>query len=448
MPAHRDPAPSRRAFLARTASAAVAAAGPVAAARRPAPSARINLGAIGLNGMGAANLANCAVHPDVQVVALCDVWQARLDRQLAKHPGATGYRDWRELLAHRDLDAVIIATPPHWHALMAITAAQAGKDIYLQKPMTLYPGESLAVRNAVNRHEVICQVGTQIHASANYRRCVEWIRSGQLGPISAVRTFNVMNQGPEGIGKSPPTATPGDLWWDMWCGPAPRREYHPKLAESSYWHCWFMPYSGGWTPGMAPHLIDLPIWALELDLPTAIHSMGGRQIDDDGDAPEQQEIVWQYPGLVLTWSMSTVNSFAWDFGRGSPARRLGIYFHGQRGTLIADYGRCEIVAEGALLTDAAAPPASIPPSTGHEREWLDCIKSRQLPSCHVNYHSRVDLPLTLANLSLRLGRGLRFDPRRQVIVGDDEAVRAAVPEYRRPWKFPVEYLPVAWQQGR
>jgi predicted dehydrogenase len=162
---------------------------------------------IGVNGMGRGNLANCARHEDVVVTALCDVWQARMDPvSSSSRATATGHRDYRELLARKDVDAVIIASPPHWHALMAVEAVEAGKDIYLQKPMTLYPDETLAVRNAVNRHERISQIGTQIHAGENYRRVVEWIQSGKLGPVGVVRTFNVMNQGPDGIGHAPQQA--------------------------------------------------------------------------------------------------------------------------------------------------------------------------------------------------------------------------------------------------
>ncbi len=439
--------PSRRQFLATAAATAVALPTVVPASAlgkdgTVAPSERISLGAIGVNGMGQANLANCAAYPDVVVTAVCDVAKSRRDAVVERYKStAKGYNDYREVLARPDVDAVIIATPPHWHALMAIEACRAGKDIYVQKPMTLYPDETLAVRNAVNKHKRVSQVGTQVHASENYRRVVEWIRSGKLGRISVVRTFNVMNQGPDGIGYAPKEDPPPGVDWEMWCGPAPLCPFNRLLFADAYYHCSFFAYSGGWTPGMAPHIIDLPVWALDLGVPLVTSCTGGRYvIKGDGDAPDTQEVTWWYPGLTMTWSMSCCNSFAFDFGRGTPARRLGIYFHGLRGTLIADYGRCEVVPEGDLLTDSAAPPKSIPPSPGHEREWLDCIKTRQEPSCSVNYHWKVDLPLTLANVAYRLGRNVRFDPKTERIVGDAEAVKLARPAYRSPWKFPVEYL--------
>ncbi len=325
---------------------------------------------------------------------------------------------------------------------MAIQAAEAGKDIYLQKPMSIHVGETLAVRNAVRKHERISQVGTQIHAGANYRRVVEWIRSGKLGPVSVVRTLNVMNQGPQGLGQSSAQQPPAGLNWDRWIGPAPLIPFNSLLAANSYNHCSFWDYSGGWTMGMAPHIVDLPVWALELDVPLVTSCSGGRYvIQDAGDAPDTQEVIWQYPGFTMTWMMSLCNSFAFDFGRGTPARRLGIYFHALRGTLFADYNRYEIVPEGDLLSDAAAPPETIPASPGHEREWLDCVKNRTQPSCNVDYHAKVDLALNLANLSYRLGRSIRWDPPTESIVGDVEAAQATIPNYREPWRFPREYLP-------
>lgn len=438
---------SRRRMLQATISAAIAAptivpASAMGRAGQPPPSDRISLGIIGVNGMGRGNLANCAKYPDVAVTAICDVSTERREKALELHRAtAKGHRDFRELLARKDVDAVIIATPPHWHALIAIEAVKAGKDIYLQKPMTLYPAETLAVRNAVNRHKRISQVGTQIHASSNYRRVVEWIQSGRLGPVSVVRTFNVMNQGVNGIGHAPEQPPPEGLDWDMWLGPGPARPFNALLYSDSYNHCSFFEYTGGWTPGMAPHIVDLPVWALNLGVPTETNCTGGRYvIRDDGDAPDTQEATWRYPNLTMTWTMNCANSFAFDFGRGEPARRLGIYFHAVNGTLFTDYGKHQVVPEGDFLKDMTPPPQTIPESPGHEREWLDCVKSRKEPSCSVNYHYKIDLALTLANLSYRLGRSVRFDPKTEKIVDDKQAAKLAQPVYRRPWRFPAEYL--------
>jgi predicted dehydrogenase len=316
--------------------------------------------------------------------------------------------------------------------------------------MTLYLGESFAIRNAVKKHNIISQVGTQIHASDNYRRVVEYIRGGNLGPIGVVRTFNVMNQTATGIGmvEAKDNAMPEGMNWDMWCGPAKLIPYNRSLAKNAYPHCSWMDYSGGWTPGMAPHIIDLPVWALNLGFPLETSSSGGRFIvKDDGDAYDNHEVLWRYPKMTMTWMSSITNSYGFDLndklneqGELERKRRLGVYFHGVNGTMYANYGMFKIVPEGDLMKDKQPPPHSIPPSPGHEHEWIDCIKTRQQPGANVFYHVHVDVPLVLSLLSLKLGRTIRFDPEKERIVGDREAAKLAVPEYRSPWKFPKQYF--------
>ena len=229
-------------------------------AKSIAASDRINLGIIGCGGLGKANLFACASQPNVVVTAACDVWKERLDPVVEKYKSTcTGYTDFREMFLHKNLDAVIIATPAHWHAIMAIAAAEAGKDIYLQKPMTMHLGESLAVRNAVKK------------------------------------TTNI----------------PKGMDWDMWVGPARMQPFNPNLVKDAFYHCFWMDFSGGWTLGMAPHIIDLPIWALNLGFPTEVSSTGGRFIiKDDSDAYDNHEIIIRFP--AWTGEQTQVgNIFPW-----------------------------------------------------------------------------------------------------------------------------------------
>ena len=465
---------TRREFLRTAAAAAVVAplivpSSVLGRENKPGANGKINIALIGCNGMGPHNLKNIATHPDVVVVGACDVDKNRREKIAEKYkPTCKVYSDFREVLAAKDVDAVIIATPPHWHALIAIMACEAGKDIYLQKPMTLHLGESFAVRNAVKKHNVICQVGTQMHASENYRRVVELVRAGYLGKISTVRTFNVMNQGEKGVGRQDPkTKLPDGLDWDMWCGPAPLIPFNSLLFAGSYNHGSWMDYSGGWTPGMAPHILDLPVWALGLQYPTEVSSVGGRYIvKDDGDAYDNHEVLWRFSNMTLTWMSSLTNSYGFDLEEDpEPQRRLGIYFHGVNGTLWANYSQHRIVAEGKAMNAIIKPEVvahkqskdftaralynfkelqpvaqKIPSSPGHEHEWIECIKSRQQPSCSVFYHTFVDVPIVLSLLSLKLGRSIKFDPVAEKIVGDSEAAKLAIPRYRKPWKFPSKYL--------
>jgi hypothetical protein len=199
---------------------------------------------------------------------------------------------------------------------------------------------------------------------------------------------------------------------------------------------------------MAPHIIDLPVWALNLGFPLETSSSGGRFIiKDDGDAYDNHEVLWRYPKMTMTWMSSITNSYGFDLndklneqGELERQRRLGVYFHGVNGTMYANYGMFKIVPEGDLMKDKQPPPHSIPASPGHEHEWIDCIKTRQQPGANVFYHVHVDVPLVLSLLSLKLGRTIRFDPEKERIVGDREAAKLAVPEYRSPWKFPKQYF--------
>ena len=441
---------SRRSFIGKTiAAGAIGVAAPyfvpAGALGRTASAAandRIQIGLIGAGGMGRSNLRKCASYPDVMVTGVCDVWKARREQTVALYKeSAKPYGDYLEMLQQKDVDAVIIATPPHWHALQAIHACQANKDIYLQKPMTLHLAESIAVTRAVEKHNIISQIGTQIHAGENYRRVVELVRSGNLGKISVARTLLVLNQGPEGIGSAPQVDPPEGFDWDRWVGPNPMIPFNPLIIQSGFNRCAFTDF-GAWTPGMAPHILDLPVWALELGFPTITTSSGGRYvIHGAGDSPDTQDVLWQYPGLTVTWMMSLVNSYGFDF-QGSPGikRRLGVYFHGVNGTVFSDYSTHKVVPEGDRMKEAQPPEPSIPPSPGHEREWLDCVRSRKQPGASVFYHHKIDVAIALATLSQKLGRSIRFDPATKRIVGDEEAAKLAKPEYRHPWKFPEEYL--------
>ncbi len=416
------------------------------------PNDKINLGIIGCGNLGRANLKACMEDEGVKLVAACDVWDERLEPILDQYKSTcTGYHDFRKLLEHKGLDAVIIATPAHWHALMAVAAAEAGVDVYLQKPMSMYPAESIAIRNAFRKHGTINQIGTQIHSGDHYRRMVELVRSGNLGDIGTVRTFFVMNEAPAGIGLgNNRDKAPQGLDWQQWVGPSPMQPFNPYLVKNAFYHGFWMDFSGGWTPGMAPHITDLPIWALNLDYPTEVSAMGGRYIiRDDGDAYDNHEVIWQYPGMTMTWMSSLTNSHGWAFQNADKdgvgyetgtRRRLGIYFHGVNGTLITDYDTHILVPEGDRMDGMVTPAKSIASSPGQELEWLEGVRSGQQPFCNAEYHIKVDMPIQLSILSLKIGRSIQFDPKTEKIVGDEIASRMAIPEYRSPWKFPSEYL--------
>ena len=451
---------SRRRFLSTTASVTAAATvvptliprSALSAPGKPGPNDRIRLGLIGAGAMGNADLADCAQYEDVEMVAVCDVWKAHLDATLQKYDNRPkGYHDYRELLQRDDVDAVIIATPHHWHCRMAVDACEAGKDLYLEKPMALHFAESRAIRNAVTKHQRVYQHGTQIHASETYRQVVQWVRSGKLGDIAVARCFLSANHAPDGEGFPPDSDPPEGLDWNAWVGPAPLHPFNVNIVKSGYAHTLWMDYGGGRTCGMIEHIIDLPFWALGLEFPTHVSGFASkRHIQDNTDAPDTHEVQFEFPRVTLTWSMSQVSNFGFNLQdvehfreHGVPAgiqRRLGYYLQGVEGTVFGNYSTYQIVPQTQALADAEPPEDTLPPSVGHRREWLDAIRTRQQTSCNADYAHRLNTANTLANLATKLGRTLRFDPQTQQILDDDQAVRMGMPEYRSPWKFPEEYL--------
>jgi len=229
-----------------------------------------------------------------------------------------------------------------------------------------------------------------MHACENYRRVVEIVRSGILGKIAVIRTWVVQNETPDGIGRPPDADPPADLDWDMWLGPAPDAPYNPaRFSEGKFRYFWG--YGGGWPTAMGPHIIDLPVWALDLKAPIAVAACGGKHVLRDlSETPDTLEAVYELPGLTMTWSNSSVASYAFELM--DPAgirRRLGVIFQGTDGTLAADYGRFQLFAEGTRVSERDLPPPSLPRSPGHQREFLDAIRTRERTSCDVEYGHRV-----------------------------------------------------------
>jgi predicted dehydrogenase len=414
-------------------------AAPGAAGKKVHPGDRVTVGFIGVAGRGMHLMDRFMAEPDVDVAAVCDVYPPHLDAAVAKTGGkAEGCRDFRALLDRSDLDAVVVATPPHWHSLISVLAMQAGKDVYCEKPMCLKPVEGRAMVNAARRHGRITQIGTQIHSMENYHRVVEIVQSGVLGDISVVRTQLMLNEAPDGITGNPPDGDPPEgLDWDMWCGPLPMLPYNPARFTL---HRYFDELVGSWIHEMGPHIIDLPIWAMAPGPPHAVTAVGGKFATRDiSTIPDTLEATFEYDGFIMTWSNMCANSHGLAFHRGEGmGRRLGVSFHGVNGTLLADYGSYELVGEGDRLADMTLPEPHLARSPGHQREFLDCVKSREDCSCGVEYHYDVHVALNLAQMSYKLGgRRLEWDAENGCVRGDREANAALRANYRKPWKLPV-----------
>jgi len=439
---------SRRKFL-EVSATVVAGLGAGCASSRPRPCAtakhtgkataseKVVVGFIGVSGRGKHLMNKFAEQPDAEIAAVCDVYKPHLEQAIAKTGGkARGYHDFRKLLECRDIDAVVVATPPHWHALISVLAMQAGKDVYCEKPMCLKPIEGRAMVNAARANKRITQIGTQIHAGENYHRVVEIVRSGVLGELSAVRTVLSLNEAPDGITGNPPDESPpANLDWDMWCGPLPILPYNRARFTL---HRYFGELVGSWLHEMGPHILDLPVWALELGPPKAVCAMGGKFATHDiSTIPDTMDVLFEYDNFIMTWSNMCANSHGLAFHREGAGRRLGVSFHGANGTMLADYGKYNLVSEGDRLKDVKLPEPYLPRSPGQQREFLDCVKSRKQCSCNVEYHYNVHVALNLGNLSYRLGRRLSWDAKKEEVVGDKEANEMLKPNYRKPWSLPI-----------
>ncbi|MFA6241744.1 MAG: Gfo/Idh/MocA family oxidoreductase [Candidatus Hydrogenedentales bacterium] len=402
---------------------------------------RINIGIVGVAGRGMSHVQWLNGQKDVRITAMCDLYRPHLDKAIASTPSKPrGFSDYRKMLEMPELDAVFVVTPPHWHPLIAIAACQAGKDVYCEKPLALTPGESLAVVKAARANNRVTQVGTQIHASSNYHKVVEIVRSGILGPISCVRTGLALNEAPDGIGSPPDTPPPAGLDWDMWCGPLPLTPFNEARFKAGQ-HRYFADLDGSWLHEMGPHIIDLPVWALELGQPLSASAVGGKFVTKDiSTIPDTLEAVFEYPGMIMTWSNSCGNSFGQAFqkpGKNNLTRRLGIIFQGTKATLCADYDEYWIVPEGDRLDGVQIPAPDVGKIPEHPREFLEAIRSRTLPSCDVEKHLPLAIALNLGNLSYKIGRKVHWDAQTGQIANDPEANALVTPEYRKPWVLPA-----------
>jgi predicted dehydrogenase len=373
-------------------------------------------------------------HPDVAVTAVCDVDQSRLDRALAeaeKQQGRKplGFADFRKLLELKDLDAVVIATPDHWHALPAIEAFRAGKDVFVEKPLSYSIGEGRAMVAAAQANRRVSQMGNHIHNDLpNYRRVVEIVLSGMLGKISRVTCWKTSSLASK-LGNPPDCAPPAGLDYDFWLGPAPKRPYNPSRSHGSFRYFW--DYSGGVFIDFWAHITDVAYWALDLKAPLSVSAIGGRFfLDDNTETPDTLDLIYQYPDLDLVWSLNPTALPGFEH-MGS----IGCIFQGTEAALSANYQSHELWVKGEKVPEFKAPEPSIPDSPGHIREFLDAIKSREKTTCDVEYGHRLTKAGLLGNIAFRLGRRLYWDDARERITGDSVADRMVKRRYRKPWKL-------------
>ncbi|MBX6311885.1 MAG: Gfo/Idh/MocA family oxidoreductase [Isosphaeraceae bacterium] len=420
---------SRRDFLA----ASVLAAGALGRARADEPKAGANdtiaLGFIGVGGMGTGLLNIFQKFPDVRVAAVCDIYEPhRLRAKEAAGGKPDDYKDFRHVLDRKDIDAVVIATPDHWHAIPTLLACQAEKDIYCEKPLTYSIAEGRAVVNAAEKYHRVTQMGNLIHAGETYHRIAEIVQSGVLGQITKVRVWMAGNH--PGLGSPEDSEPPAGCDYDFWLGPAPKRPFNPNRFTFNWRYFW--DYAGGQLTDFVCHLVDPVHWGMRVDAPETITATGGRYaLKDNAETPDTLEVVYHYPtGFDMVWSHINNNAHGFE------GRSAGIEFQGTNATLHGHYNDFKILPEKDR-EEIPLPEPFLPRSVGHHREWLDAIKTRARCSCHFEYGHRLTTVGNLGNIALWTGEKLRWDPEAERITNHPEANQHLErAEYRSPWTLP------------
>lgn len=416
---------------------------------------RVGVGFLGFGLIGKRHVLDFQDQPDANLVAVAEVHRGRLDEAVALiGGGAQGYSDFRKVLDRRDVHTVVVSTPDHWHALQTMLACAAGKDVYVEKPLSLFVREGRWMLDVARRHRRIVQVGTQQRSGPHYRRARELIQSGYLGKITSVRMGAFRNILP-GFGTPPDEDPPKELDWDQFLGPAPYRRYNRNRAL--YHFRWFWDYSGGQMTNLAAHALDIVDWCLDARGLVSVTSVGGRfSLQDNGETPDTQDTLFEYPGWTAHWAHREASRGQ----AGTAALELfgphGCMAISRRGFFVI--GDPKIPPENAVPQFTGAHPVGGPVAvkqsgptelwaqplqdeTGdtrqqlklHVRNFLDCVKSRQQPVSDLESGHRVAAACHLANISLRVGRRVRWDAAKEEIVGDPEAARLLVRSYRAPW---------------
>ncbi len=414
---------------------------------------QVRLGLIGAGSRGNQLLGDFLRRSEVEFVAVADVDDQHAnetaDRIYDEKDGVRPetMRDYRKMLDRDDLDAVVIATPDHWHAHPTIHACQAGKDVYVEKPLAHNVIEGQRMVQAARKYDRVVAVGTQQRSSENFKQAVQAIHDGAIGRVHWVQTWNYENISPLGMSLSPDGPAPDHVDYDMWLGPASYRQFN--LNRFHLLFRWFFEYAGGMMSDWGVHLNDIVLWALNQKGPKTVSTVGGIWcVRDDRDTPDTMQVVYEFPGdCVLTYSMRKGNGYPMD-GHG-----YGIQFHGTDGTLFIDRSGHQIIPDrlaepyGIRLIKGEMERRTIDLQKssfdaendglpGHVDNFLECLKTRERPTCDVEVTHNSTNTTHLGNISYLLGRKLEWDPETETFPGDAEANQLLTRSYRTGYELP------------
>lgn len=407
---------------------------------------KLNIGIIGAGGRGADNTNSVRSE---NIVALCDVAEDRLNAAGARHPKARKYVDFRKLLdVAKDIDAVVVSTAEHTHAFATLRALKQGKHVYSEKPLSHSIEEARLIAQAAAEAKVATQMGTQIHATDNYRRVVELVQSGAIGPVREAHTWvgrawgwqtpaeAAANKDIVSTQARPPGSTPvpAGLHWDLFLGPAPERPFHEVYWPGPRWYRWW-DFGSGTMSDMGSHINDLAFWALKLRHPLTIEAAGPPPHPEIAPASMLARYAYgprgDMPAVTMTWYQGTMKPRLYLEGK-IPKWDLGILFVGDNGLLLADYGRHLLLPEERFK--GFQPPApTIPSSPGHHEEWIRACKTGSGTGSNFDYAGALTEANHLGNVAYRLARKLEWDPANLKCPNCAEADRLIRKTYRTGW---------------
>jgi predicted dehydrogenase len=390
---------------------------------------RVRMGLIGCGNRGSQIWKIFLNRPEVEPAAVCDVYAPYREGWKEKSGSEVrAYRDFRELLAQRDIDAVAIATPDHWHALMTVEACRAGKDVYCEKPLSLTVDDGRKMLAAARKYDRIVQTGSQQRSGVHYQQAVDLIREGKLGEVHSIDAGFMRNALPGFRARVITGPLPPELDWDLWLGPAPYRPF--DAFRCLYNFRWFWDYSGGQMTNWGAHHLDIARWIIGARGPTEVAGMGGRFVlKDGGETPDIQNVLYRFGDKVVTWTAREVSA-------GDP---YSILVHGTKGTMSLSRGGFRVKPDKYEQSkQLAMEPVEVKGADleeHHIRNFLDCLKSRKRPSADVEEGHLTAVMCHLGNISTRLGRAVRWDVEREDVAGDGEANGMLARPYRAPWRL-------------
>ncbi len=389
---------------------------------------RIRVAVIGVRSYGGELAAALARLPDVKIATLCDVDRGVLEAATDRVTEVQGARpavqpDFRRVLDDPSIQAVVIATPDHWHAAMTVLACQAGKDVYVEAPVSHTIADGAAMVAAARKHKRIVQSGLQQRSGEHFRTAVELVKNGEIGNVRLAKAWVVHRRKPISFKTDGPA--PEGVDYDRWLGPAPAREFNPNRFHYN-WH-WFWDYGSGELGNWGVHLLDVARWGLGAGLPLRISATGGKlYFHDDQQTPDTLSVQFSYPKASLVWEHRT-----WS-NHGVEGRSAAVAFYGDNGTLIVDRGGWKVYGRRDTLTADASELL-----TAHLRNFIDCVKSRKTPAADIEVGHLSSTLCHLGNIAWRLGREVQFDPAGMNFGWDGEANRLLSSEAREPWALPT-----------